>query len=135
MYENQFIVLRRLFFFFKILFINERHTKREAETQAEGEAGSMQGARCGTRSRIPVSYPEPKADAQPPSHPGVPSFVFSHFIFQLMCVQQVSRALLSPSVSSVAPGQPDLLPKHPRIPSGSPNPFCPSVLALSLIHI
>ena len=25
--------------------------EREAETQAEGEAGSMQGARCGTRSR------------------------------------------------------------------------------------
>ena len=31
------------FFFFKILFINhERH--REAETQAEREAGSMQGS-------------------------------------------------------------------------------------------
>ena len=25
-----------------------RDTEREAETQAEGEAGSMQGARCGT---------------------------------------------------------------------------------------
>ena len=25
--------------------------EREKETQAEGEAGSMQGARCGTRSR------------------------------------------------------------------------------------
>ena len=40
------------FFFFKILFIHERHSKREreteteteTETQAEGEAGSMQGA-------------------------------------------------------------------------------------------
>ena len=30
----------------KILFIRERHT--EAETQAEGEAGSMQGAQGGT---------------------------------------------------------------------------------------
>ena len=28
-----------------------RDTQREAETQAEGEAGSMQGAQCGTRSR------------------------------------------------------------------------------------
>ena len=27
-----------------------RDTQREAETQAEGEAGSMQGAGCGTRS-------------------------------------------------------------------------------------
>ena len=30
------------------LFIHERHTQREAETQAEGEPGSIQGARCGT---------------------------------------------------------------------------------------
>ena len=33
-------------FFFKILFILEK--QKEAETQAEGEAGSLQGARCGT---------------------------------------------------------------------------------------
>ena len=32
------------------LFIHERH--RKAETQAEGEAGSRQGARCGTRSWV-----------------------------------------------------------------------------------
>ena len=33
------------------LFIHERHRdKREAETQAEGEAGSMQGAGRGTQS-------------------------------------------------------------------------------------
>ena len=31
----------------RILFIHERHTEREAETQAEGEAGSLQGAHCG----------------------------------------------------------------------------------------
>ena len=39
--------------FFKIfyLFIHERHRKIEADTQAEREAGSMQGAQCGTRSR------------------------------------------------------------------------------------
>ena len=43
-------------------------TQREAETQAEGEPDSMQGARCGTRSREPGSHPELKADAQPLSH-------------------------------------------------------------------
>ena len=32
------------------LFIHERHRKREAESQAEGEAGSMQRARCETQS-------------------------------------------------------------------------------------
>ena len=39
------------FFNFKILFIHERYTHGEAETQAEGEAGYMHGARCGTRSQ------------------------------------------------------------------------------------
>ena len=38
-----------------------RDTQREADTQAEGEAGS--GA--------PGSRPEPKADAQPLCHPDV----------------------------------------------------------------
>ena len=62
-----------LSFFSKIyLFIHERHRLREAETQAEGEAGSPQGAQCGTRSQIPGSQPELKAGAQPQSHPGVP---------------------------------------------------------------
>ena len=41
-----------IFLFFKdfiYLFID---TEREAETQAEGEAGSLQGVRHGTRSRV-----------------------------------------------------------------------------------
>ena len=41
----------------------------ERETQAEGEAGSLQGAGCGTRSQTPGSCPEP-------SHPGVPNSPF-----------------------------------------------------------
>ena len=49
-----------------------RATEREAETQAEGEVGSMLGARYGTRSQDPGSHPEPKADAQPLSPQGVP---------------------------------------------------------------
>ena len=52
-----------------------RNTQREAETQAEEEAGSLPGARCGTRSPIRGSCPEPMADAQPPSHPGSPPFI------------------------------------------------------------
>ena len=51
-----------------------RHTERKAETQAEGEAGSPQGARCGTQSPDSGSCPELKADAQPLSHPGVPEY-------------------------------------------------------------
>ena len=34
-----------------------RDRERGAETQAEGEAGSMQGARHGTLSRSPGSHP------------------------------------------------------------------------------
>ena len=49
-----------------------RDTEREAETQAEGEAGSMQGARCGAQSPDPGSCPGLKADAQLLSHPGIP---------------------------------------------------------------
>ena len=50
-----------------------KDTEREAETQVGGEAGSSKGARRGAWSRIPGSRPELKADAQPLSHPGVPS--------------------------------------------------------------
>ena len=39
--------LKKIFY----LFIHERH--REAETQAEGEAGSPRGACCGTQSQDP----------------------------------------------------------------------------------
>ena len=53
-----------------------RDTERKAATQAEGEAGSLWGNRCGTRSWILGSGPEPKADAQPLSHPGVPATAF-----------------------------------------------------------
>ena len=48
-----------VFIIFKkdIIYLFMRDTQREAETQAEGEAGSMQGARCGTRSRHPGIMP------------------------------------------------------------------------------
>ena len=48
-----------------------RDSQKEAATQAEGEAGSLWGADVGLNPRTPGSRPEPKADAQPLSHPGV----------------------------------------------------------------
>ena len=60
--------LKKIFY----LFIDERHTEREAETQGEGEADSSQGAQYGTQSPDQGSQPEPKADAQPLSYPGIP---------------------------------------------------------------
>ena len=62
------------FVFFKILFIHERNTEREAETQAEGEAGSplTKEPNAGLDPRTPGSHPELKTDAQPLSPPGAP---------------------------------------------------------------
>ena len=42
-----------------------RDTQREAETQTEGEAGSMQGAWCGTGSRVSRITPLAAGGAKP----------------------------------------------------------------------
>ena len=53
-----------------------RDTEREAETQAEEEAGSIAGARCELDPGTPGSCPEPKSDAQLLSHPGISGYPF-----------------------------------------------------------
>ena len=53
-----------------------RDTQREAEAEAKGEAGSLQGAGGGTRSQDPRITPEPKAEAQSLSHPDAPHPLF-----------------------------------------------------------
>ena len=62
-----------------------RDTEREAETQAEVEAGSplSREPNAGLDPRPPGSRPEPKADAQLLSHPGIPPvcFIFLRFNF------------------------------------------------------
>ena len=52
-----------------------RHRERggEAETQAEGQAGSLRGAHEGLDPRTPGSQPESKADVQPLRYPGAHS--------------------------------------------------------------
>ena len=53
------------------MIVTER--EREAETQAEGEAGSMhQEPDVGFDPGSPGSRPEPKAGAKPLRHPGIP---------------------------------------------------------------
>ena len=49
-----------------------RDREREAETQAEGEVGSLQGAPCGTRSQVPRIKPWTEGSAKPLSPPGIP---------------------------------------------------------------
>ena len=48
--------------------------KREAETQAEGEAGSMQGAQSGALSQVSRITPRAKGGTKLLNHPGIPSF-------------------------------------------------------------
>ena len=58
-------------FFFRSLFIHERHT--EAETQRERQAPCGEPD-AGLNLRTPGSQPEPKADTQPPRCPKPPGF-------------------------------------------------------------
>ena len=57
------------------MIVTER--EREAETQAEGEAGSMhREPDVGFDPRSPGSRPGPKAGAKPLRHPGIPPMCF-----------------------------------------------------------
>ena len=52
--------------------MRDTEREREAETQAEGEAGSVPGARCGTRSQVSRIAPWAKGrrqTAKPPRDP------------------------------------------------------------------
>ena len=64
----------QIYRFFKILFIYSLETqgKRKSETQAEEEAGSMQGARPGTRSQVSRIMSWAEGGAKPLSHLGCP---------------------------------------------------------------
>ena len=58
--------------------MRDTHREREAETQALGEAGSMQGARRGTRSQVSRITPWAEGGAKLLSHPGCPRSLTSH---------------------------------------------------------
>ena len=57
------------FFFFKILFILERHRERQRHRQREKQAPCRE-PEVGLDPRPPGSQPEPRADAQPLNDPG-----------------------------------------------------------------
>ena len=58
--------------------MHERHREREVETQAEGEAGSMQGAWRRSRSRVSRIPPWAEGGAKPLSRQGCPLFYSYH---------------------------------------------------------
>ena len=76
-------------FFLKILFIYSWETRRERQRQAEGAAGSMQGARLnpGTAG----SHPGPKAGTQLLSHLGIP---YSVILKELLTTGTFTLALM-----------------------------------------
>ena len=49
--------------------------QRERERQAEGEQAPRKESSVGLDPGTPGSYPKPKADAQPLSHPRVPDYL------------------------------------------------------------
>ena len=55
--------------------MRDTESEREAETQAEGEAGSIQGARHGTPSQVSRIPPWAEGGAKPLSHWGCPGMV------------------------------------------------------------
>ena len=61
--------------FLKKNYLFTRHTHREAETQTEGEAGSMQGARRGTRSLVSSIRPWAEGGTKSLSHLGCPIII------------------------------------------------------------
>ena len=71
-----------LFFLRFYLFMRHTQREREAETQAEGEAGSMPGAWCGTRYRDPRITPWAQgrcSTAEPPRRPGFKVLWTNHY--------------------------------------------------------
>ena len=63
--------------------MRDRERGEGAKIQAEGEAGSMQGARRGTRSRVSGITPWAEGNTKPLSHPGCPELFW--FFFVLFC--------------------------------------------------
>ena len=64
-------------FFKDFIYVFMRDTQIDAETPAEGEAGSTQGARCGTRSRVCRITPWAEGrhqTSEAPRHPKVGLF-------------------------------------------------------------
>ena len=80
-----------ILFIFKIShsFIHERHRERQKHRQREKQAPCGEPDE-GLDPRTLGSQPEPKADAQPLSHPDAPKFVFLkvYLFLNNLCTQR-----------------------------------------------
>ena len=71
--------------------MREIERERDAETQAEGEAGSMQGAPCGTRSWVSRIRPWAKGGAKSLSHWGCPTIYLLKIYFIYLFMRERER--------------------------------------------
>ena len=63
-------IINIIYFFKDFIYLFMRDTEREAEAQAEGEAGSTQVSQRGTRFWVSRIMPWAEGGAKPLSHPG-----------------------------------------------------------------
>ena len=88
--------------FLKKIYLFMRDREREAETQAEGEAGSMQGAQCGTCSQDSRIMPWAEGrhqTAEPSRDPSNVTFI------HLLSIWKVPGRVLGTRVRTVNKGQ------------------------------
>ena len=87
-----------LLLFLKILFIHERHRERQRHRQRE-KRGPHKEPNVGLDPGTPGSCPEPKADAQPLSHPGIPLLGLN----PTLLLSGLGRVIPTAPVSSLVP--------------------------------
>ena len=78
-----------LFIFLRFIYL---FREREAETQAEGEAGSTQEARCGTRFRVSSIIAQAEGGAKSLDHRGCPGVLPFDINFRICYLYQKKKA-------------------------------------------
>ena len=127
--ENGSVYLFYLFTYFLILFIHERHRKRQREKQAPHREPDV-----GLDPRTPGSRPELEAVTQPLSHPGSPysiNYIHSVNLFK----DPVLGCLGGSAVQRLPSAQGVILGSWDRVPHRAPcvEPASPSAcVSLSL---
>ena len=114
------VKLDNTFFFFKdFIYSFTRDPEREAETQAEGEAGSLQGAPCGTRSWDPRVTPWAEGRCSTAELPGCPEDLNSGSTWD---VPPFLLALNHLGLSPTSPASRETSQSQAKVTSGHPDP-------------
>ena len=110
-----------------------RDTQRERpEVQGEGEAGSMQGARHGTRSWVSRIRPWAEGGAQPLSHWDTQEKYLKSLVLGHLSGSVVERL---PSAQVMTPGSWDrVLHRAPCMEPASPSAYISVSLSVSLMN-